>query len=141
MKRRQYLLLLALTVVAGLVGGALSNRAFTAKTAIAQETEQHRKVITAEEFRLLDEDGRTRAALIVGSKGSVSMNFYDRYDKNRVALELSPEGEPTLKLFHQGSLELLDRDDRIRVKVAVSYDGSPSLRLYHCSHWFCRKAS
>ena len=38
MRRRQYLLLLALTVVAGLIGGALSNWLFVVRTVGAQET-------------------------------------------------------------------------------------------------------
>ena len=130
MRRREVLLLVALTVVAGLVGGALSNRVFMARIATAQEAEQQRKVITAEEFRLVDEDGRARAVLTLGSKGNVSISFYDRYDESRVELGLSPEGQPILKLLDQGSLEFLDKNGQIRVKVDVTYDGSPSLRLY-----------
>jgi hypothetical protein len=130
MRRREVLLIIALTVVAGVVGGALSNRVFMARTAAAQEAEQQRKVITAEEFRLVDEDGKIRAVLVAGSKGDISINFYDRYDENRATLGLSSEGQPVLKLFDQGSLEFADKNGQIRVRVDVAYDGSPSLRLY-----------
>ena len=41
MKRKQHLLLIVLTIVAGLIGGAVSNYLFMARAAVAQETKQH----------------------------------------------------------------------------------------------------
>lgn len=78
MKKRQYLLLVVLTIVAGLVGGAVSDWVFVARTAEAakkvsqfegmipasQDTTHH-KVITAEEFRLVDKGGRLLAELSI----------------------------------------------------------------------------
>ena len=58
MKRRQYLLLVALTVVTGLIGGAVSNWLFMARTAEAQETKKHEKVVKAEAFLLVNKEGR-----------------------------------------------------------------------------------
>lgn len=37
MKKRQYALLVALTIISGFIGGAISNRAFVARPANAQE--------------------------------------------------------------------------------------------------------
>jgi len=38
MKTGKFMFLIAITIVAGLIGGALSNRAFMAKSAVAQES-------------------------------------------------------------------------------------------------------
>ena len=54
MSSRQFLLLVALTVVAGLVGGAVSNWVLVSATG---ETKQYEKVVAAQEFRLVDEEG------------------------------------------------------------------------------------
>ena len=53
MDRRQYLLLVVSAFLAGLVGGVVSGWIFIA----AWQPEQQDRVITAEEFRLVDEEG------------------------------------------------------------------------------------
>ncbi|MCD6600120.1 MAG: hypothetical protein J7L19_06090 [Dehalococcoidia bacterium] len=80
MKRRQYLLLVGLTIIAGLVGGAVSNQVFMARPALAQGKKQYEKVITAEQFLVVDKDGKTRA--IVGHPKDVHGIGIWLYDEN-----------------------------------------------------------
>ncbi len=83
MKRKQYLLLVALTVVAGLIGGAVSNCVFVTRSAIAQETEYHKKVVTAEEFRLVDKSGNVYAVL--GKKVKEPIRFSEEFQLSPVS--------------------------------------------------------
>ena len=59
MKKKQFILLVVLVIIAGFIGGAASSW-FRTKDAVSAEKKKakHPKVITAEEFRF-DEDGNT----------------------------------------------------------------------------------
>ena len=160
MKRREYLLLVALTVVAGLVGGAASNRMFMARTATAQEpvkgrnifegmspvtqgAEYHKKVITAEELRIVDRDGNMRAVLGMLPKGGVGLSLHDEDGNGRVSLAFV-DGEMGLDFFDEdgelvGVIGILGGkfpgiglfDDNGTIRVALDlYDGKPQLIFY-----------
>ena len=57
MNRRESLVMLGAAIMAGLVGGVISGNLFQTVPVIAQETSPTAKVITAEEFRLVDQEG------------------------------------------------------------------------------------
>jgi hypothetical protein len=57
MSKRFSILLVVLVIVSGLIGGIISGRIFAPKVAIAEETTQN-KVLTVEELRVVDKDGR-----------------------------------------------------------------------------------
>ena len=111
MKRKQYLLLVVLTVVAGLIGGAVSNYVLMAGEAVAQETKQHEKVITAEEFRLVDEEGDTLAILGEGGEGVAETSGIGLwiYQKGApfpaVSLSLDKDGKPMMVLLDMVNLK------------------------------------
>lgn len=54
MSSRHFLLLVVLSVVAGLVGGAVSSWVLMSAT---RETKQYDKLVAAQEFRLVDAEG------------------------------------------------------------------------------------
>ena len=56
MKRFKYIFLVLLTVVSGFIGGVISNLLFKKQVAV-QESEK-KKVVEAQEFRLVDKDGK-----------------------------------------------------------------------------------
>jgi len=66
MNKKEYSLMLVLALVAGLVGGVVSSQFFVGQPAFAEKDAKTEKVIEAEEFRLVDKDGRTRAFLGFG---------------------------------------------------------------------------
>jgi hypothetical protein len=57
MSKRFSILLVVLTIVSGLVGGAITGRIFTPKVAIAEEATQS-KILTVEELRVVDKSGK-----------------------------------------------------------------------------------
>lgn len=169
MNRRQYLLLVVLTVVAGLVGGAVSNRVFVAKIALAQEDtqedkavdrpfdlskylegltpldkdkKQHEKVIIAQEFRLVDKDGKTLGRFGLSEVGGPRLVLSDENGLPRAMLSLS-SGNPVLSLHGKDTdvsiaagvlseapwMVLVDRDGTPRACLRLQPDGSPSLHL------------
>jgi len=137
MKRKQYSLLVALTLLAGLVGGAMSNRVFMAEIAAAQETKQHEEVIIAEEFRLVDESGKTRVVLGTGPAGTTNGVWVYDEDGNNVCASLGvhENGEPFLGLINIKKLSLCVADSQLlsftgtEGKVSIGTLGSASLSI------------
>ncbi len=76
MNRKEYLGVLGVAVMAGLVGGIISGNFFQTVPAIqmepviAQEAAHTAKLITAEEFRLVDQGGWTRVVLGIDAEGT-----------------------------------------------------------------------
>jgi hypothetical protein len=105
MKRRQYLFVVALAVVAGLVGGALYNRVFVAEPAVAQDSPApigdidemlkdavkelllYKKVISAEGFRLV-KDGKEFGRFAVSPNGIPELLLFDKNGNERVVLKV-----------------------------------------------------
>ncbi len=89
MNRKEYLGVLGVAVMAGLVGGIISGNFFQTvpiiemERVIAQEDSHTAKLITAEEFRLVDQDGWTRVVLGMDAEGT------------------SGSGEPFMALYNQ----------------------------------------
>lgn len=69
MTRKQYLLMILLALVAGLIGGALSSQLFTIQSAFAEKALKPQKLVVAEEFRLVDKKGNNIARLHEGRNG------------------------------------------------------------------------
>ena len=79
------------------------------------------KVIAAQEFRLVDGAGKTRASLSAQDDGSTGMVFFDREGKRRAVLRLRADGTPALSLH--------DADGKNRAALDTLADGSVSLAL------------
>jgi len=84
MSSRQFKLLLVLVVVSGLAGGALGRWLLPGRAAFAGE--EALQVVTAREFRLVDEEGKLRARLGWGNEGVPGLSFYDAAGEERVVL-------------------------------------------------------
>jgi len=65
MSRKAYCFLLVAAMVAGFVGGTVADRLLTPEPVFAQQETQVGRVIEAQEFRLLDKDGKAVARLTV----------------------------------------------------------------------------
>ena len=127
---RKDLLPIVSIILAGLIGGALSNALFMTRASVAQVGKQYDRFMAAQEFRLVDVSGKTRAALTAGAHGSVSLDLYDVENKSRASISLSSKGTPSLKLSGGAAMELRDKNDKVRSKILMLSDGSPSVRLY-----------
>lgn len=58
MKNKQPLFIILLAAFAGFAGGFISSQIFQTKPAFAEKGLSHQKVVTAEEFRVIDQDGK-----------------------------------------------------------------------------------
>jgi hypothetical protein len=78
------------------------------------------KVVEAEEFRLLDNEGRVRAKIFL-EEGEPKVALFSKESKKRVALGLLTTGEAGFALY----------DDRgtYHFLINVSGDGSPDLSI------------
>ena len=148
MRRRQYLLLVILTAISGVIGGVVSGWLFIALPVYAQGEEQNEKVIKAEEIQFVDKKGVNLVSVFpVGSgtlmikkgKSAFRVSVTDdpdgvtglwfeefRREENyivsigRIALTLT-DGRP--------SIHLHDGDGDNRVEVSLSRMGNPAIRL------------
>jgi hypothetical protein len=94
-----------LSLLAGLVGGALLSQTQMVKTVLAQESFRPVEFVSAKEFRLVDANGKTLAVL-GGHPGKEpflpiepALRFYDNNGELVVLLGLVPSNKPKLALF------------------------------------------
>ena len=92
MARQPILLLLITTFIGGLVGGMLGEWLSLSEEVHAQKTNS----VNAEEFLLIDQNGRARAGLGLDPNGEVGLVLTSR-DGSRT-LALSPDGPVAVKL-------------------------------------------
>ncbi|MBV6506222.1 MAG: hypothetical protein ILNGONEN_01794 [Syntrophorhabdaceae bacterium] len=101
------------------------------------------KVITAQEFRLIDENGALRARLGIDKDGSPSLQFINKKGKSPITLGLLQDKSPCLWFYDENdrpyvklrlvndnmpNLEFLDKNGYERIALSVdNIDGSPSL--------------
>ncbi len=94
MNRKEYLGVLGAAMMAGLVGGIMSGILFKPvpvikmERVILQETSHTAKLITAEEFRLVDQHGWTRVVLGMDAEGTSGSSepFMALYNKEGESL-------------------------------------------------------
>jgi hypothetical protein len=139
MDRVKWALLIALACASGVFGAAIygSGRA-SAQAAAA-------KVLRAQEFELVDSQGKVRAGLSVLPDGRLALVLLDKDGQRRAALSVLANGSPGLSLLDKdgkvraalgvlpdGSLglSLLDREGKLRGTFGILPDGSPGLTLF-----------
>ena len=116
MSKKHYSLTVVLAFVGGLVGGLVSNQLLLGQPAHAERKATSLKVVEAEEFRVVDKDGRKRAQLMLTDFSSPALTLRDKNELIRIHLQLVPEGFPVLWFRDENgllkaSLTLLPRGD------------------------------
>jgi len=117
MNKRQYAVMLALAVVAGLLGGMVSNFLFVGTPVFAQKTPQVAEVIRAGRFEVVDKDGKVRALLSLVD-GEPGLLLRDKDGKGGVGLALGGAGRGS-------GLSFRDKDGKRSVMLAPGADGEP----------------
>ena len=115
MNRKQFIFTLLLALLSGLMGGVLSIWFLMPHSVLAQD--EPPKVIEAQEFRVVDEEGNMRARLRVSGTNMVSLIMHDVNKVPRVTLAIR-EGKAMLVLNHK------------EAEVARLYDAGPSVQLW-----------
>jgi len=77
MNKRQFYVLVAVTAAAGFLGGAASERLFSASQAMAAKAAAP-KTVTAQEFRLLDPAGATQVRIGFNEAGMATVSWFYR---------------------------------------------------------------
>ena len=77
MTKAQFRVLMLLTVISGLVGGGVSDLLLRGLPAKAAQTTAAPKVIEAQEFRLVDKEGKQRTVLGSSEEGFSGLNLWD----------------------------------------------------------------
>ena len=145
MNKKQCGLLLVFSLLAGLVGGILSSQFFLGTPALAEKKVGLQNVVTAEEFRLVDKEGKTLSTwgMYAGGPGIVLFNkngqfravfsltspdegpvltFADNKGNHRAIVGLGAERQPYVTLRDQTGKE--------RISLSLDDDGDPYLALY-----------
>lgn len=97
MTHKQMLWLCAVTFIGGMVGGGVSYLLFSPNSVQAQNPNG----VHAEEFLLLDANGKARAGLGLDANGEVGLVLRSK-DGSRT-LTLSPDDPKVIKLIERGS--------------------------------------
>lgn len=120
-------LMLVWSALAGSVGGAAMTLLLVGAPVIAQEAaKQTPKLITAEEFQLVDKEGRSRAVLAFSAEGEPYLGLFDGDHNQRVWLGLSANPGLAIKDHKETKTRaLLSLDDAT---------GQPSLVLRNRQH-------
>jgi hypothetical protein len=130
-KHPRYLFMLSL--LSGLVGGVLATFFLVGSSVVAQPTPADTtktmnadipKTISAQEFRLIDTQGRVRALLAFTEAGQPFLQLRDEFDTYRVWMGISNETGVAVR----------DVDGKTRLLLSVDEQGEPSLVVRDRQH-------
>jgi hypothetical protein len=116
-----------LSLAAGFLGGALALLVFQGPVVVAEETPPARatpSVVSAEEFRLMDKQGRLRGLFSFSADGEPYLTLIDQQDTRRVWVGLAAET----------GMAIRDVDGKTRVFLSLDQDGLPSLVVRDRKH-------
>ncbi len=116
---------LAIGVMVGLAGGALLTYGFFGAPVIAEEVAAPGpKVVSAQEFRLVDQHGRSRALLSFSASGDPSLTLLNQEGAQIVWLGLSEES----------GLMVRDVDGKTRILLGLDPSGQTTIILRDRQH-------
>lgn len=105
MKKEVFVLLIAVSIISGLIGSIASKFIFDANSAIAQEEIS----IQAQDFRLVSKDGKVKAALSISpDTGEPFLIINGKDEKYRLMLNLDRD-----------SPQIILRDDKAQTRLVV----------------------
>jgi hypothetical protein len=145
MNKKQFSLLLVLSLFAGLVGGMLTSQFFLGTPVLAEKKVGAQNVVVAEEFRLVDKEDKilSTGGMYAGGPGIVLfgkngqfravfsltspdegpvLTFADNKGNHRATVGLGAERQPYVTLRDQAGKE--------RISLSLDDDGDPYLALY-----------
>lgn len=145
MTKKQYTMFLLLPLLAGLVGGTLAAQFLVGEPAYADKMAESKKLVVAEEFRLVDKKGEVLSTwgMYAGGPGIV---LFSKGGEYRAVFSLtSPEEGPILTLAdkeghyrtimglgaeRQPYIALRDEEGRERLALTLNNEGEPALLFY-----------
>ncbi|MFH0845068.1 MAG: hypothetical protein V1930_06290 [Pseudomonadota bacterium] len=135
MKKHQYMIVLALALVGGLLGGGLSGRFLSVKPVPARKDPILKKIIVANEFHLVDEGEKDRWVLALSKEGEPSITFINKNGWAPMAMGINRDGIPYFNMIPQPfdtegpSFIMMDSYQRKRAILGLRGSGEPYLSL------------
>lgn len=120
--KSQRLWLFAAAAIASFLGGGLWNAGSAEKPANAS------KVVIADEFRVVDENGKPRIVLSI-FQGSPSVRLLDENGQDRVALLGGPAQEPPVREDNTAGICIMSEDHKAAVYLGLEHT-VPVLKMY-----------
>jgi hypothetical protein len=113
------------SVLSGLLGGIVTTCLVGGGLVTAQEPAgEVPAVVSAKEFRLIDQQGRTRASLSFNADGQPHLQMRDEFDTARVRVGISRET----------GMDVRDVNGKTRLVLSVDEEGTPSLVVRDRKH-------
>src|SRR5262249_2957374 len=127
MNKRQYGMLVMVALVAGLIGGIGASWVLTSRLVYAQPA----KIIQAERVEIVDKEGKVQAILGSQEDAGPILALGDEDGKTRAALMVE-YGNPSLKLYDQHGKPIVieDLSRVIEAHALVIKDGAGTIRAY-----------
>jgi hypothetical protein len=122
-----------LALVAGFIGGLFSNRFLFLGPMDSQNDVNSKSVIVANEFHLVDEDGKDRWVLKLSGAGEPNITFINNNGWAPMAIGVNKEGFPFFNMIqepHQPggpSFILMDGEMKNRAVLGLKEDGEPNI--------------
>ena len=118
-------LVILCSIMSGILGGFVAAFLFGSVPGFAQTSvAEIPKVLSAQEFRLMDEQGRVRAKLSFSGDGQPNLNFVDESDTYRVWVGIAADSGMTVR----------DPNGKTRLVLSVDQEGEPSLTMRDRQH-------
>lgn len=98
MKKRRWTVGIVFALFLGFAVGLVCGQLIQTQSSYAAKKTSHKKVLAAEEFRLVDGVGKMRASLRVDDNGEFSLALFDKEGKPAGTFGLGPDGRPSVTL-------------------------------------------
>jgi hypothetical protein len=112
--------LVAVAAAAGMAGGLMAVKLFSGEPALAQAPQGIVKMVSAREFRVVDDTGKTVSVWTARGEGA-RLTIGQYADKPEAVFGTQDNGDPGLSLY--------DRDGNNRADLRVASGNFPTIRL------------
>lgn len=133
MTTKQYIMILGLALIGGVIGGTLSGRLLSRGPVQTPEDVDPKKVMVANEFHLVDVEGKDRWVLALSKEGEPNITFINKYGWAPMAIGMNKQGFPFFNMILEPrkggspSIVLMDSAMENRAVLGLRQDGEPFL--------------
>jgi hypothetical protein len=133
LSKKNSILILVLAMIAGFIGGALSNRFLLVGIGQTQEDLRPTRVVVANEFHLVDTEEKDRWVLALSEEDEPNITFVNKNGWAPMAIGLNKHGVPFFNMFLEPSkakgpsLVMMDSQGRNRALFGLREDGEPHI--------------
>jgi hypothetical protein len=134
-RRKEKVFFISLAIVGGVLGGFISSKLLVEERISARRGAALKEVIVANEFHLVDEEGKDRWVLALSHQGEPTITFINRTGWAPMAMGVNRNGLPFINMilepYKNGGpcFILMDHEANKRAELGLRRDGEPYLTL------------